>query len=410
MADNNNEQGAERPDAANPPERQNEGAEASGDVGSKALSDALSISFRFLIIGMILLIVIYLLQGFFVVGRNQLAVKLCFGRPVELKRGAERGRGYVLDSESGWRYCWPWEEVVYIPLQEQTLKLKNELWPGDEGGRPSGEGPGQGLSVKKDNYLISGDVNIIGLQLQAKYRVDPDHALDYAFRWYTNPESEGQEPAQDMLRRLLIETATETVATWGVLDVRSKSKTVTSPDTKMKVKLNLFRVMEARLEDKLREFERENGFSLGIQVTSIEPIEDPDVPAGVRPAFDRAVDAESEKDRLLEEAHREADRIVQEAQGRAAEIEAQASAFVSRLVASARADAETLTNLSEVYEESPEKAAILRDWHYQRMVEELLGQAEGSFVLHRPAEGSKRELRLLLGKPMSKSEEGEPKR
>ncbi|MFP4028943.1 MAG: SPFH domain-containing protein [Candidatus Brocadiia bacterium] len=409
MADNQNDQfTGQNEDESGPDQQQNTGT-GSRDIGSEALSHALSISFRFLIIGMVILVVIYLLQGLFVVGRDKLAVKLCFGRPVKLNLGADRGRGYVLDSESGWRYCWPWEEVVYISLQEQTLKLQKDLWPSSN--QPASQsGPGQGLNVKQDNYLITGDANIIGIQLQAKYRVKREDAMDYAFRWCRSTDEEDSEPVRDMLRRMLIETAIETVGTWDVLSVRSKSKTIPGPEGGRKVKLNLFRVMEDKLEEKLRKFEELNGFSLGVQVTSIEPVEDPEVPPAARQAFVMAVDAESEKDRLLEEAHREANRIVQQAEGLATEIEAEASTFSSRLVASARGDSKALMNLLKVYKESPQKAAILRDWHYQRMIEELLGQAEGSFVLHRPAEGSKRELRLLLGKPMSKADEEEKNR
>ncbi len=385
------------------------------DVSGKALSDALRVSFAFLKVAMVGLVVVYLLQGFFYVGRDEVRVRLRFGRPVKMSRGAGRGKGYVIDSESGWHYCWPWEEVVSIPLSEQTLDLRGEFWFGR--GMPKGqEQPSDekgGLSVKTDGYLISGDVNIIHIQLRARYRARDDEqgALDYAFRYRGGTAGQqasegalGASPTggpSELLRRFLIGSTIETVASWGVLEVRRKRRVVGTGE------LELFAEIEKRVREKLRRFEESNGFSAGIELSSIERIEDPRVPEEVKPSFDMAQEAESEKERLKSEAQKMARSIVENAEGEKAKMVEEARAYKKRVAAIVEADALTLKNLLPVYRSSPQKAAILREWFYGRMVEELLGQAKGSFVLHRPSEGSNTEIRFLLSRPLEKAVEEE---
>lgn len=380
-------------------------------VGHKALSEALSLSFSALKIAMALLVVLYLLQGFFFAKPEEVKIKLRFGRPVQVNLGQDRGQGYVIDAASGWHYAWPWEEVVTVPLAEKSLEIRDAFSPAEMGrNRP---GPGEGLNPKTDNYLITGDVNIIHVQLQARYRPRSDQqgALDYAFRMRPMTPEEGEEappPPEQVLRRLIIAATLETVSSWGVLDVRSKTREVPAPSGKGTETLELFDEIEKRVRHKLQRFEEQNGFSLGVELAAIERIQDPEVPATVQGAFDMYQQAESQKKRLIDEGRKEANSIVTSADGSKAEILAEARAYKDRLVSVARADAEMLENLTSVYEQSPKKASILREWHYQRMIEELLGEAEGSFVLHKTGEGTKRELWLQLGQPPEKAREEPP--
>jgi regulator of protease activity HflC (stomatin/prohibitin superfamily) len=214
----------------------------------------------------------------------------------------------------------------------------------------------------------------------------------------------------DLLRRLVIDATIETVSTWGVLDVRDKTKEVPVGAGKGMKSLQLFDQIEKRVREKLRQFEQKNGFSIGINLVGIERIGDPEVPAAVRPAFDMFQQAESQKERLTDEGTEKANSVKASARGRKAEIIAEAKAYKSRIQNIARADAQMLTQLSRVYKESPVKASILREWHYQRMLEELLGEARGSFVLHETKDETSRELWLQMSqppKPEKKEKSGE---
>jgi len=384
---------------ARSPENNADGGEMPGkqaidreDVGHKALSDALSVSFKFLKIGMLILLVIYLMQGWFYVPRDRVAIKLSFGRPVEVKLGPGRGTGYVMDSESGWHFAWPWQEIVWLPLEQQTLNIDREF---ARGGGMEGEQrrrPEEGqLSLHRDNYLLTGDVNLIHMSLRARYRVRSDQtgAFDYAFR-FDSPE--------EVFRRIIIQAATEVVSNWEVLEVRRKrrEKEIITEEGPRYMRLSLFEEIDNRIRKHMRAFEENNGFSIGIEHVGIEPIRDPEVPDEVRPHFDMALDAESRKDALIQEARRQATSIEQEAYGNRAEILGRAEAYKTRVVTSADADAEMLEKLLDIYRRSPQHAAILKEWHYGRMVDELLGLAEGSFVLHGESETVGRELWLEL--------------
>jgi regulator of protease activity HflC (stomatin/prohibitin superfamily) len=373
-------------------------------VGHRALADALSLSFTALKVAMAALVVLYLMRGFFFCGADEVKIKLRFGRPVKVSLGADRGEGYVIDAASGWHYAWPWEEVETISLSERSLGIR-EAFSASQMGQQQGGPEGPGLNPKTDNYIITGDVNVVHVQLQARYRPrsDEEGALDYAFRMKPQEAEKGQEtppPPAQILRRLVIASTLETVSSWGVLDVWKKTKDVPGRAEP----IELFDEIEDRVRRKLRRFEEHNGFTLGVELTAIERIQDPEVPANVQQAFDMYQQAESEKQRLISEGEQEANRITANAEGRQAEIIAEARAYKSRIVSIARADHEMLLNLMDVYRESPKKASILREWHYQRMVEELLGEAEGSFVLHQTGEGSERELWLQLGRPAKKAD------
>ncbi len=360
------------------------------DVGHKALSDALNVSFRFLKIGMLILLVVYLMQGWFYVSSGQIAIKKSFGRPVESRLGGGRGVGYVLDSESGWHFAWPWQEIVWLSLEEQTLDLDTEFSRGGraaETGRQVQSG-GRGLSVHDDNYLITGDVNLIHMAMRARYRIrrDPEGAFDYAFAF---------ESPEEVLRRMVIKAAHEVVSNWEVLEVRRRRRSVEDMPT-----VDLFDEIERRVRGHIRAFEEENGFSIGIDPdrVAIESIGDPDVSEEVREYFDAALAAESDRDARILRARREARRILAEAEGARADIIGRAQAHKTRLVSATAADADMMENLLPIYNDpdSPASATILREWHYGRMIDELLGMAEGAFVLHGESEVSGRELWLEL--------------
>ena len=88
------------PDQTNRPEQ---------DTGSRALGQALKISFGFLKFAMLGLIAVYFLSGFFYVRTEEVKIRLTFGRPSYVGE-----KVVVFGSDSGWHYKWPWQEVVTV--------------------------------------------------------------------------------------------------------------------------------------------------------------------------------------------------------------------------------------------------------------------------------------------------------
>jgi len=369
------EQQGERPPAE--PEQETPQQAAAEDIGGKALADALKVSFRFLKFAMIVLVGIYLLSGIFYVKPHEVKVKLRFGRPVKV------GGRYVMDSESGWHIRWPWEQVISIPVTEQVIDLNREFWFYEPRiGEPPP--PMGSLNVKRDGYLLTGDINIVHMKLRVRYqaRADEQGALDYLFH-VEDPEA--------LLKRFVVKETIKMVGREQVDDVRAEKKQT--------VKNSIV----AEVKKKLNEFEKQNGFTAGVRLVSIDYAVDPAVPLAVRDAFYEAQQASEEKSERIRQAREEEKRIEQHALEVKARVLNEAQGYKRRMEVLAKADATALSRLLTAYEASPAMAAILRERHYQRMAEKLLGGAKDVFVLHGADEGSRREIRILLSRQPRKA-------
>ncbi len=345
------------------------------ESGSKALADALKISFLFLKIVIVVMVVGYLLAGFSSVGPSELHFKLRFGELVPTK-----GR-LVLTPGSGLYFKWPWERIVTVSTDERTLELEEDFWAQP----PRGEGlmTIASLDFRENGYLLTGDVNIVHLKLRARYRTrtDPQGAIAYAF---------GVEKPEGVLRRALMAATCKVVGTMKVAEVLEREA--------------LFSSIQQELRARLERFEEQTGSAIGVMVTAVEAIQvekrkNPSEPGAVREAFFEAQNAYSVKDQLEQEGKTEKVKILNSAHARAAEILAEAQGYRERQVRSAEADAESLERLLPIYNHSPEVRRILVDRYYQRAVEEVAGQSPGFFVLHKEQDGSSRELRLMLNRP-----------
>lgn len=365
------------------PEENSEHQEAAiTEVGGRALSDALKVSFTFLRLAMIILVLLYVLSGIFYVKPEEVKIKLRFGRPVKV------GGKYVIDSTSGWHIRWPWEDLVSIPISEQSFVIEEPLWYW-RSALAAETHRAEKLRASLQGYLITGDVNIVHMKLKVRYRARSDEqgALDYAFR---------MENPRQLIKRLTIRSAIKVVGRQRVMRVLTEGK----------------REVRGRIEEELRRrlkhFEKENAFSAGVEIASVEFIDGPNVIIDVQDAFHDAQQAASEMKEMVREAEAEAEKILGEAEQARARVLARAHAYKKRLEYIARADAGTLQRLTGAYRESPEMGAILRERHYQRVVEHLLGMADMSFLLHSPDEGRSREIRLLIGQQPQKKKAMKP--
>jgi len=143
------------------------------DPASQMVAEALRKSFRVLKLLMIVLVVLYFLSGWFSVKPNEVGIVLRCGRVV----GA--GPIETLDAvlPPGWHWSWPypidrWETVSVgereVPVEFMFERTEEERTGGIKGYKYDL------LSPTRDDYLITGDVNILHVSLVVKYRVsDP---------------------------------------------------------------------------------------------------------------------------------------------------------------------------------------------------------------------------------------------
>jgi membrane protease subunit HflK len=267
------------------------------------------------------------------------------------------------------------------------------------------------LNVKSDGYLVTGDVNIAHMQLRVRYRARDDEqgALDYAFRMPKIIPGDPKKGPQELLKQLVVQSTIETVGTWEVLDVLRKTRglqqigAAQEKDEGPVPVRGLLEEIEAKVQEKLQQFEQANGFSAGVRLTAIEFVGDPVVPERVQQSFYQAIMADSEMRKIVDEAKKQAQIIAEAAKGKKAGILSEAETYKNRLISNAKADAGMLTKLVTACDSSPEEADILRTWHFERMMEDFLGSGKGIFVVHRPNEGSNTQYRFFFGKPPRKA-------
>lgn len=358
------------------PEEQQPAAEEARqeDTGGAALSEALQVSFRYLKLALVALVVVYLLNGIFWVSPGQVKIKLRFGQPV----GVGPRDQHVLKPGSGWHIRWPWEQVRTIPTDENSITIDRQFWHFEPPGGQEMQQRGY-LSPRRDGYLLTGDHSLMHMQLEARYRprTDEQGALDYAFR-VENPDR--------LLRRFVYESTIEVVGRNTISNVLTEGKQ------------RVLTAIQNEVERRMRQFEERNGFTPGVELTSVSYTTSPIVPTAVQQAYQQARQAETQMNQMLTEASEQESTILQEGRRVKARVLGEARAYKTRVVELARADAQTLSELLKSYEKSPEMARIMRERHYERMVQKVLGDSQDAFVLHGTEPGNERELRILLGR------------
>jgi len=339
-------------------------------AGSQALARALKGSFTVLKVSMIALVAFYFLSGIFYVQPQEVGFKIRFGNVVSLRENPALRPGSI-------HIRWPGEQVVFVSTAEKPLDLAREFWTEFPNEPTQKKGS---LDVRQDGYLITGDANIVHMQLRARYRVPADarSALSYLFS-VKDPE--------DILRHALMASAVRVVGSMEVMQVIRRQ--------------NLLESLKRDLSERVADFEKKVGVPLGIEVREVEAIEservkNPTEPMAVHDAFTEAQNASSLREKLVEEARTQSTIILADAEARAKMITAEALGDKAQFVGAASADAIAMSGLLPVYEHSAREAGILRETFYERVIEQVLQAGKGIFVLYEPEPGTRRELRLML--------------
>jgi len=149
------------------------------DSGSQALTEALRGSFVIVKVVMLLLFAVFILSGFFIVGPQEKAIILRFGKPV--------GDGDKMLLGAGLHWAWPYpiDEVERVPITEIQKVTTTVGWyattPEMElaGSEPP---PGPSLNPMIDGYVLTADGNIVHSRATLRFRIaDPrSYVFDFA--------------------------------------------------------------------------------------------------------------------------------------------------------------------------------------------------------------------------------------
>ena len=281
-----------------------------------------------------LLLLLWLGSGLYVVGPGERGVVLLFRAATE-------------QTEPGLRYRLPW------PIQSHAVVDIAQVRRAEVGFRTVSDTPtersarGGVRTVPQEALMLTGDENIVELQLFIQYRVqDPVKFLFGA----SDPEGILHTSAEVALRSAVGRNTIDYTMTEGRVEVQEQAK--------------------GALQELL------DAYQTGLLVTEARLLV-VDPPSEVRDAFHDVVRALEDRDRLVKEADGYREDVVPKARGEAAQMVQQAEAYKAQRVIRAQGDAERFLKILAEYDKAK---AVTRDRLYLESVERIMPTIE-KFVL-----------------------------
>ncbi len=272
------------------------------DVAGQSVASALRTSFLALKVVLLSLVVIYLGSGYFALAPGKQAVVVQFGKI----RGLDSQTGPVLQPGPHWTWPWPISRPIQVDTEKPRALSLSSFWF-------YVDPPLRGLTLDEmlkrahppdtmtpgfDGYLLSGEQEIVHLQLVIRYRVDD--LVDFVTHIDAEPGPATSETGDQLVSRIADWACTRTVAS-----MRTDAIVRGEVDT---FRENVRRLMQERL-DEVRS---------GLTVVDII-LEDRTVPLQVRPLYLQVVQAENEKLKVVSAARTKATQVLNEMAGPAHE-------------------------------------------------------------------------------------------
>jgi len=328
------------------------------DPANQSLADALRKSFRVLKLLMLVLVGLYLMSGWFSVRPNEVGVVIRYGRIV----GADTpGEQAVLGP--GWNWSWPYPFESWTTVESSEREIPVEFMfqrtAQEEAAGVTGYKLGN-LSPERDDYLITGDVNILHAKLLLKYRITD--AVAYLRNVHPMPEPGAtvrsadykRYPEYGVLKNIVRNATIETAARFDALAIRGKEQDVF-----------LLEVTQA-VRDKLEQLAA-HGQPLGISVDPNNGVIAPksgreeaiQPPKQTLQVFDQVVAAESEKSATITRARSAAQERLLQAAGPRYGALADAIADEMALIREAEASPERRSEMEERLSEARRQSETL---------------------------------------------------
>ena len=253
-------------------------------------------------------------SGFFIIQEGQAGVILTFGK-------------YDYTAKPGINWHMPW------PIQsEETVNLSGVR--SVEVGRP--------VLIKatnqKESSMLTEDENIIDVRFAVQYRLkDP---TDYLFN-NRDPDMAVVQAAETAVREIVARSKMDTVLYEG----------------REKIGIDLANSIQKILDS----------YKTGIYVTSVT-VQNVQPPEQVQAAFDDAVKAGQDQERLKSEGQAYANDIIPRAKGTAARLIQEAEGYKARVVATAEGDATRFKQILVEYSKAPQ---VTRDRMYIDSMREM---------------------------------------
>ncbi len=271
-------------------------------------------------------VVLWLMSGFYIVNEGSNGVVTRFGK-------------YMQTTMAGlnWHLPAPIEQVEIVDVKQQRFI---------EVGYRSGGAQTLG-SVPKEALMLTEDENIIDVRVAVQYQIkDPK---DYLFN-LSNPMATLKQITESAERGVIGSSKMDFVLTEG------RSEVVAA----------IMKEIQETMDD----------YRSGILVTSVN-LQDAQPPEQVQSAFEDAIKAREDKQRLINEAQAYANDVVPRARGAAARIVEQAEGYKEQVIANAEGEASRFASLLTEYQKAPK---VTRERLYLDTITTVLSQANTVLV------------------------------
>lgn len=262
---------------------------------------------------------IYGYQCFYVVAPAERAVVLRFGKLVDTVQAGPH---------------WAW-----FPIENVTIENVDQIRTAELGYRSSGRNQQMTATNAKEALMLTRDENIIDIKFAVQYKIKD--LADFLFR-VVDPEESLRQATESAVREIVGKSDMDFVLTEGRSDIA---------------------VRVAALSQEILD-----RYKTGLQVTSVN-MQSAQAPEEVQGAFDDAVKAREDQQRLINEAEAYSNDILPRARGAAARQLEEANAYKNQVTAQAEGEAARFSQILTEYAKAPE---VTRKRLYLEVVEGVM--------------------------------------
>ena len=261
-----------------------------------------------------IILVLWLISGFFIVQEGQTGVVMTFGR-------------YSHMTPAGFNWRWP------APIQTHEIVNISTVRTVEVGYRSSVRN-----KVARESLMLTDDENIIDIQFAVQYK------LKNASEWVFNNRDQEETVKQ--------------VAESAIREIVGKSKMdFVLYEGREKVAFEVSQLMQQILDR----------YKTGVQITNVT-MQGVQPPEQVQAAFDDAVKAGQDRERLKNEGQAYANDVVPKARGAASRLAQESEGYRARIIANAEGEAARFKQVLVEYQKAP---AVTRDRMYLDTMQQI---------------------------------------
>jgi modulator of FtsH protease HflK len=261
-----------------------------------------------------IILFLWLISGFFIVQEGQTGVVMTFGR-------------YSHMTPAGFNWRWP------SPIQSHEIVNVSTVRTVEVGYRSSVRN-----KVARESLMLTDDENIIDIQFAVQYK------LKNASEWVFNLRDQEETIKQ--------------VAETAIREIVGKSKMdFVLYEGREKVAFEVGQLMQQILDR----------YKAGVQITNVT-MQGVQPPEQVQAAFDDAVKAGQDRERLKNEGQAYANDVVPKARGAASRLAQESEGYRARIIANAEGEAARFKQVLVEYQKAP---AVTRDRMYLEVMQQI---------------------------------------